>query len=93
LLFWLFAGTVKASNFQEVVLEQLAQSLLVLSEGSDAASARPQLAEYVLSTFVRRLLNRSHLRHISLEQAAINAVHLLRVGWLRTSGTRQCPML
>ena len=89
------AGEVKATLFDEAVLETLADSLLPLTEEQQqrlpqhlAAAARAaaaggglqQLREYALSTFVRRYLNRSHLRHVSNERAAVNSVRFLEVG-------------
>ena len=89
------AGEVKATLFDEAVLETLADSLLPLTEEQQqrlpqhlAAAARAaaaggglqQLREYALSTFVRRYLNRSHLRHVSNERAAVNSLRFLEVG-------------
>ena len=86
---------MKATLFDEAVLETLADSLLPLTEEQQqqlpqhlAAAARAavaggglqQLREYALSTFVRRYLNRSHLRHVSNERAAVNSVRFLEVG-------------
>ena len=90
----LAAGEMKASLFDEAVLETLADSLLPLTEEqlqqlpqhlavaarAAAGGGLRQLREYALSTFVRRYLNRSHLRHVSNERAAVNSVRFLEVG-------------
>ena len=46
--------------------------------GENGYSTHQQLAVYVLSTFVRRYLERSCLRHSTHERAAVNALRLAR---------------
>ena len=43
------------------------------------AAGLDQLRDCMLGTFVRRYLARSHLRHVSAERAAVNALRFLEV--------------
>jgi hypothetical protein len=82
-------GEVEPTPVDEVVAQMLAASLAPAppepagteaeaEAGAAAAAAAPsqRLLCYVLSTFVRRYLTRSSLRHASHERAAVNAVRL-----------------
>jgi hypothetical protein len=41
-----------------------------------------QLREYLLSTFIRHSLSRSHYEHAKMQRTAVNAVRFLQVGHL-----------
>jgi hypothetical protein len=47
--------------------------------GAPPAPALHPLCVYVLSTFVRRYLSRAHIKHVSNERAAVNALRLVEV--------------
>lgn len=70
-----------------MVLARLADSLLTDTGNQGNGNGMAQLRDYVLATFVRRYLGRSHLRHVRNERNAVNAVRFLQVGLglLRTS--------
>lgn len=50
----------------------------------------PPLCQYVLSTFVRRSLERAHIAHVSNERAAVNAIRFVEVRpWEGCGGNSQ----
>jgi hypothetical protein len=63
--------------FDEVLLEGLATSFLDIEQWEMGP-----LRNYVVTTFVRRYLSRSHWHHAKHERAAVNAVQFLEVGHL-----------
>ena len=97
----LCSGDTKPTAFDEAVLERLADSLLTPPQQHAAAlAANPataslaQLREFVLCTFVRRYLGRSHVPHDSAQRCSVNAVRLLEVwgqGWLVAESRRVWP--
>jgi hypothetical protein len=79
------SGDVEPTPVDVAMFEILGDSLAPTSSGTDTSfelsnslSQAHQLCIYVLGTFIRRYLQRSSLRHISHERAAVNALRLTR---------------
>lgn len=51
--------------------------IVIFEKLGAALSAHPSLCSYVMSTFVRRYLERSSLRHVIHQRAAVNALRLV----------------
>ena len=71
------SGEIIATPVDTAMFEMLGDSLAPTTR-DEGVLPRLQLCEYVLTTFVRRYMQRSSLRHASHERAAVNAVRLVR---------------
>jgi hypothetical protein len=82
------SGSIEATPVDVAMFEILGDSLAPTTNNSSDISTEPsssnaslthaiQLCIYVLGTFIRRYLQRSSLRHVSHERAAVNALRLI----------------
>ncbi|KAI3438582.1 hypothetical protein D9Q98_001007 [Chlorella vulgaris] len=74
----LCSGNVVPQPFDDVVLEQFADSLRCGDRSSQPSGGLQQLREYLLSTFIRHSLSRSHYEHAKMQRTAVNAVRFLQ---------------
>ena len=77
------SGEVDATPVDTAVFQLLSDSLLPTSQTTTTTSSHHHhhhhhLCCYVVSTFIKRYLQRSSLRHASNERAAVNAMRLVR---------------